>query len=127
MQALTLLLVSALQLLGLIQAHPQLPESFRNNAMQVAVEAIQTVQNALLDGSLASTTVTTQITSSDQTVAPITATTTVPTGPTFGAIPTPTPTPAPVVIPAVKKELQFYSNSCVKNTSWGTVCNIEVR
>lgn len=110
MQSIILLLVSAMQLLNMVSANPNLPADFKTNAIKIAINAVQTAQDSLKDNSLASTTVTTQITSSDQTVTPIQVVT--PT-PIFGNViltPEPTPMPTPTPQPEIKCTLSSDTN-----------------
>lgn len=92
MQSLILLLVSTLQLLNLVSANLGLPADFKTSAIKIAISAVQTAQDSLKDNSLASTTVMTQITSSEPTIVPIQVVTPIPV---FGSTPSPSPTIAP--------------------------------
>jgi hypothetical protein len=81
MQSIITLLISALSLLNLVQANPELPLDLKTNALKIAISAVQTAQDSL--GNATSTTVTTQVTTTDIYTPPVSTSVDVPV---FGAI-----------------------------------------
>lgn len=113
MQSIIILLVSAIQLLNLVSANPQLPADFKANALKIAISAVQTAQDSITDNSLASSTVTVQVTSNNDTVLPITTSVDVPT---FGSSPT-----NPPINPPTMEELTCTLTSPVTTAPAGSL------